>query len=335
MLLTTEERRAGIGGSDVGAIMGVNPYCSIIKCYKEKVGEIPPPELNHAMEWGTILEDVVGKKYAEDNNIYYHGGSLVEEAPDFPVSKNGVMYEPATKRSDKHEWAYAHPDFYISNKEGDITGIEVKTVGEGIYNKYWAEGDIPPWQYYQVVWYSMVTKINKWTLVGFAPHLRSRTNPMFTHDIEIDYDTQLRVWDRVVYFWNCVKDKTIPELASPTGDDVKLLYPESKPESAFSDPDIDSKCSRLSEVRSKLKPLEEEEEVLKNQIKYYMGNCGVLVNKYGKSIATYKTPKSRISVDSKGMLKDLKDKVGLHEYGKIEDQNTKSVTPSRRFLLKQ
>ena len=65
-----------------------------------------------------------------------------------------------------------------------------------------------------------------------------------------------------------------------------------------------------------------------------MGNCGVLLSTEGKSIATYKTPKSRVSLDNKGMLKDLKDKVGLHEYGKIEDQNTKAVTPSRRFLLK-
>ena len=38
MLLTPEERRQGIGGSDVGAIMGANPYCSIVKLYKEKKG---------------------------------------------------------------------------------------------------------------------------------------------------------------------------------------------------------------------------------------------------------------------------------------------------------
>jgi len=334
MLLTTEERREGIGGSDVGSIMGANPYCSIIKCYKEKMGEIPPPELNYAMEWGSILEDVVGKKYAEDNNIHFHGGSLVKEAPDYPVSRSGVMYEPDTQRSNKHNWAYAHPDFYISDKDGDITGVEIKTVGEGIYNKYWAAGDIPPWQYYQVVWYSMVTKINKWILVGFAPHLRSHTDPMFTHEIEIDMDTQLKVWGKVKSFWDCVQDNTVPELTEPTESDVKLLYPESNAETVPTSPEIEGKCNKLKEVRAAIKTLSEEEEALKNQVKYYMGNCGILVSSEGKAMATYKSPKARVSVDNKGMLKDLKEKVGLLEYGKIEDLNTKAFVLSRRFLLK-
>ena len=334
MLLTTEERRQGIGGSDVGAIMGANPYCSITKCYKEKVGDIPPPELNYAMEWGSILEDVVGRKYAEDNNIHFHGGSLVEETPDYPVSKGGVMYEPSTKRSSKHNWAYAHPDFYIVNKAKEITGIEIKTVGEGIYNKYWVVGEIPPWQYYQIVWYSMVTKINKWILVGFAPHLRSRTNPMFTHEIEVDLDTQLKVWERVDYFWNCVLDRTLPDINNPSGEDIKLLYPESTAEVVPSNTDIDSKCDRLKDVKSQIKPLEEEEEVLKNQIKYYMGNCGILTNQEGNTIVTYKSPKPRVTTNTKEMLEDLKELVGLHEYGKIEDANTKSILSARRFLLK-
>ena len=52
MYLTTEERREGIGGSDVGAIMGANPYCSPIACWKDKLGEMPPVQLNHAqLSW--------------------------------------------------------------------------------------------------------------------------------------------------------------------------------------------------------------------------------------------------------------------------------------------
>lgn len=333
MLLTTEERRQGIGGSDVGAIMGANPYCSIIKCYKEKIGEIPPPELNHAMEWGTILEDVVGRKYAEENNIHFHGGSLVEETPDIPVSKSAVMYEPSTKRSKKHEWAYAHPDFYIENSSG-ITGIEIKTVSEGIYNKYWAEGDIPPWQYYQIVWYSMITKVNKWILVGFAPHLRTRGNPMFEHEIEVDRDTQLNVWEKVSEFWNCVQSKTVPELIEPKESDIKLLYPESKAETSVANEDMLKKYNRLKEVREDLKPLEAEAEALKNDIKYYMGNSGILTNPEGNVIVTYKNPQARVTTNNKAMLKDLKALVGLHEYGKIEDNNTKAIIQSRRFLIK-
>ena len=106
---------------------------------------------------------------------------------------------PHTVRSTKHDWAYAHPDFLVghNNKDKDITGIEIKTVGEGIYRKYWAEGEIPAYQYYQVVWYSMITGIPKWTVVGFVPHLRNSQNPILTYDIEVDFDTQKRVWKNI------------------------------------------------------------------------------------------------------------------------------------------
>ena len=334
MFLTTEERRAGIGGSDVGSIMGANPYRSPIACYKDKLGEMPPIEVNHAMEWGNLLEDVIGMKYADMHNIKFHGNiEPLAHPPDWVGPHHGVMYKPDTVRSGKHDWAYAHPDFYIFTPSG-YTGIEIKTVGEGIYKKYWAEGEIPPWQYYQVVWYSMVTKINKWTMVGFAPHLRMSKDPMLIHEIEIDLATQLKVWEKVEYFWECIQNKREPELEEYSDQDIKLLYPESNADITTSNKRIDEVVKRLFTVRQELKPLVALEELLKNDIKSHMKKAGRLIGQDGDELATYKNAKARVTVDYKGIAKDLKQTIPIEVYGKAEDANTKAIVSARRFLLK-
>ena len=351
MYLSVEERRQGIGGSDVGSIMGANPYCSPIAIYKEKVGEASPPSMNFAMEWGSRLEEVMGQKYAEVNDLFMSSADCVEEwkkIPNYPEKDNGVLYRPHTIRSTKHEWAYAHPDFLVghNNKANEITGIEIKTVSEGIYRKYWSEGEIPPYQYYQVVWYSMITGINKWTVVGFVPHLRNSQNPMLTYDIEVDYDTQNRVWKQVEYFWECVQNKTPPELDSYTEKDIKLLYPESSVDLIQSNTTVESKCEELAQVRQNIKPLAEQEELCKNAIKAYMGNCGRLIAQDGGELATFKSGKARVTVDYKGIVEEW---LGLMQKGRpvpmvreqlasefntLIEHHTKAIKTSRRFLLK-
>ena len=334
MYLTTEERREGVGGSDVGAIMGANPYRSPIACWKDKLGEMPPVELNHAMEWCSLLEDVIGMKYAETNNIQFKGNKdPLQVPPLFEEQYHGIMYAPDTVRHATYDWAYAHPDFYIHDGT-NYTGIEIKTVSEGIYKKYWAEGDIPPWQYYQVVWYSIVTKINKRTLVGFAPHLRLSKDPMLVHEINIERSEQAKVLSKVKYFWECVVNKQEPELDEYSEQDIKLLYPESDIDIVSSSTYIDKKVQELFSVRQQLTPLTEAEDKLKNEIKAYMKKAGRLIGQDGSELATFKSPKPRVVVDHKQIAIDLKAVVDPQMYGKIEHLNTKAVVTARRFLLK-
>jgi predicted phage-related endonuclease len=53
-----------IGGSDIGVIMGLNPYCPAIKLFHQKVGLWPIiSEDNMGTYRGRILEDVIAKHY--------------------------------------------------------------------------------------------------------------------------------------------------------------------------------------------------------------------------------------------------------------------------------
>ena len=351
MLLTPEERRQGIGGSDVGAIMGANPYCSIVKLYKEKKGEIPPPTLNHAMEWGNILEDVIAKKYAGDNNLYFDPDAIPlnheSEYVPCPEGSLGVIYKPKIVRSPSKPWAYAHPDFFVQTGEPDkydLSGIEVKTVSEGMYRKYWADNTIPPWQYYQVVWYSIVTGIDHWKLVGLAPHLRLSTDPILVHDLYIDADTKSTVMTKVHLFWSDLQNNTVPHIDKPSEADLKLLYPTNTMDLVQSSTTIDATVRRLYDVRLALKPLEEEQESLKNMIKSHMGNAGKLISQEGEELASFKSPTPKVKIDYKSIVEDITESLKAMEVSGSYDllgmvdkciaDNTKAFTQTRRFLLK-
>lgn len=59
-----EWRRQGIGGSDIAAIVGLNPWKGPCDVYLEKVMGTNVEE-STAMEWGTRLEEPIARKYAE------------------------------------------------------------------------------------------------------------------------------------------------------------------------------------------------------------------------------------------------------------------------------
>ena len=66
--LTPEQiaaRRQGIGGSDAGAILGVDSYRSALAIYEVKVGIREPDPPNAAMKRGTFLEPIARKLYTE------------------------------------------------------------------------------------------------------------------------------------------------------------------------------------------------------------------------------------------------------------------------------
>jgi putative phage-type endonuclease len=76
-----KERQKGIGGSDVGAIMGVSRWKSLLEVYVEKTEEIKEvKEFRELFYWGNTLEEVVarefsirtGKKVRKDNRQLIH-----------------------------------------------------------------------------------------------------------------------------------------------------------------------------------------------------------------------------------------------------------------------
>lgn len=60
-------RKRGIGGSDAGAVCGLNPYRSAIEVYQDKISENIEDIDNEAMRQGRELEEYVAKRFMEES----------------------------------------------------------------------------------------------------------------------------------------------------------------------------------------------------------------------------------------------------------------------------
>ena len=62
-------RKSGIGGSDAGAICGVNPYSSAMKVFRDKTSDVVEELDNEAVRIGHDLEDYVAQRFMEATGL--------------------------------------------------------------------------------------------------------------------------------------------------------------------------------------------------------------------------------------------------------------------------
>lgn len=134
-----EQRRKGVGGSDVAAIMGLSPYRGAYEVWAEKLGLIEAPDISDkpAVIWGNILEPVVGEHYAENH-------------PDREVRRLNAVCQ-----SIERPWAQASLDYEVKDPELGWGVLEIKTAGQRSEGK-WDDG-VPLFYQTQVAHYLSVT----------------------------------------------------------------------------------------------------------------------------------------------------------------------------------
>lgn len=115
-MLTDDQKRVrlmGIGGSEIGAVAGLNDHTSAFDMWLKKTGspirEKRRPGLEAAARRGHKLEPVIAEFYAED-----HDANLVE---------------PGTIFDKQHPWIVATPDRVATFKSGEPRVVEIKTAG--------------------------------------------------------------------------------------------------------------------------------------------------------------------------------------------------------------
>jgi len=94
-----EQRRLSIGGSDAGAVLGVDPFMSPQKLYRIKVGEQQPDPPNAQIKRGTVLEPIARRLYRELTKRQV-GRSTRQTHSDHPwmtCHADGLLVDPARK----------------------------------------------------------------------------------------------------------------------------------------------------------------------------------------------------------------------------------------------
>ncbi len=136
-------RQSGIGGSDAGAICGVNPYSGPMNVYRDKTEQLQEETEKEAIRIGHDLEEYVAQRFTE--------------ATGLKVRRSNYMY-----RSKEYPFMIADIDRLVI---GEDAGLECKTTS--VYNAdKWKDGKIPIHYVLQCYHYMAVTGKRTWYIAA-------------------------------------------------------------------------------------------------------------------------------------------------------------------------
>lgn len=307
-----QERRTGIGGSDIGAILGISGFRTPLDVQQDKLGLVPDAPASEAMLWGIRHEAMIAEHYADIT------GSKVQRI-------NQVLRHP------EHEFMLANIDRAIvadgsrarfdGNQLKGATGIlECKTASAFVAGRWGSdEDDQAPVEYVaQCMWYMGVTGM-PWcdlaVLIG-GNHFKVKR-------IERDEQVITDMIERARAWWQRHIVERIPcDPINPA--DAAKLYPQDNGATIEADNAAQDAVVRLHAVKQQIGALEAEESLLKTQIQSFMGEASVLTYG-GNPVATWKASKAPMRFDSSGFKAAHPDLYG---------QYLKAGEASRRFTLK-
>ena len=240
-------RKSGIGGSDAGAICGVNPYSSAMKVFRDKTGGEVEEQDSEAIRIGHDLEDYVAQRFTE--------------ATGLKVRKSNFMY-----RSVEHPFMIADVDRMVV---GEDAGLECKTASAYNADK-WADGDIPLHYVMQCYHYMAVTGKRTWYIAAVI------LGREFTYR-RLEWDDELinRLTGIEEDFWkeHVVKGIIPPPDGSRACDEVlEQYFHTARKNSAVKLVGFDEKLRRREEILGFISALQEEQKQIEQEVKLFMGD---------------------------------------------------------------
>lgn len=255
-----EERKKSIGGSEIGAILGMNPWQSAYSLWAERTGRIPSFDGNMATKVGTFLEEFVAK--------------LFEEESGKKVQRTNYIY-----RNDKYEGLHASPDRLLVSEDA---GLEIKTTSS--YNSGKFKGVEFPKQYYaQAVQYMAVTERRQWyiaVLIGntdFRIYHLTRDpmeKPSFCITSILVEDSEISaLYEAALDFIECL-EKDVPPAMDGSDATYEALREEYHGGNQTTIPlyGREGMVERWIDLKRQIKLLEEEQDTITNTLCADMGD---------------------------------------------------------------
>lgn len=241
-------RASGIGGSDAGAIMGLNKYATPLSVYFAKK-DLAVQEGSKAAEWGNILEDPIRQKAREELGIQ------IETVPGMFTNK-------------EHDFMNANFDglvFVEGEKEiagsvvSGLGGHEIKTsrTGDGF-----TTDEIPDSYYAQVQHYMAVTGLTFFVLTVFIFDQYTGRHYVIPRNEEFIE----RLIEAESTFWNdFVLANVMP---APTGNENELDLVKALPmaEEITLSEDTEQLLEEKAAIDGQIKDLQEKSDILKEQV---------------------------------------------------------------------
>lgn len=295
------DRNSYIGCSDIGVIMGVNPWKSPYSLWCEKTGRLPVEDISDkpAVWWGHQEEDLVAKRFMLDTG--------------YKVRRSNYRYYLA-----EMPYFSGHIDRLFVD---GTAGLECKTTS--VRNKTdYAEGDIPDSHYWQCQGYMCLTGLDKWYI---ATKQDQTVHISLVKRNEEDIEKMLTA---ISNFWDCVQTDVPPKTdgSESTTRTLDTIYTPSVPEKTYLSDSDDIALAQLMILKERQKHLKGEIDALENAIKEEMGECenaeseGYIVT--WKSYSTDRFDSKRFKAEHPEMYKDYVNTTVSRRFN-VKERNSK------------
>lgn len=253
-------RHGHIGGSEIGAVLGLNKYRSALELYTEKTAP-EPTEIDETpkMRAGKRQEQLIADYYAD-------------------VAQREVEIDGVIRIHPQHSFASVSLDrIIVDNGDGRGPGVLEAKNTTSMYASTW-ETDVPLPYYAQIQWGMLVSgyswgavavQIDGWDLKITA--------------VEADKDFQEMMLGEAREFWTNMQAGIPP---APTVKDLDAMTP--KGGSVVASDDNLRACEQLLKIKAEQSALEKEEKALKDTVKLSLGESENLIRD-DIIIATYRT----------------------------------------------
>jgi len=278
-----QRRKAGIGGSDVGALLGVSPWRTALDVYYDKVGAGRDEPENENMRIGTALEQFVADRFEEEtgrktsrfNGLLQVGHSIgnidrlvVPEGARLGSYQNEIRTNELLEcKTSSNEWEEvpAHYLAQVQHYMGLDPAFEVASVA--------------------------------CLFLGFNKHFQ-------TYRVERDNALIKTMQEAVEKFWAEHVEKRIPP-APQNEEDCRRLWEKSEAGKVVeADDALAEVAAQLRDVTLREKELEAQEKELRGKLMAALGDAEEL--RFGaQKLATWKNNKASEKTDWAGLAMAL------------------------------
>lgn len=273
-----------IGGTDISAILGMNPWRSAHDVYLKQIGEAPEIEQTDRMAWGLILETPISAEYQRRHQEY--------------------LVLPHEKIKHQHlNYIGGSPDRVCKVGLDIVRGLEIKTAGWK--DDQWGDDgtdEIPPHYLMQCVWYGGLFN-------GLDCDVAALFGGSEYHEYSIKFDSEL--WNMMVeaavkFHADHVQKRIPPEATSTdmTRNWIKRKYAKNTLPLKHATSNEEVLISEYRHMKTLAEDHAKEVENLKIKLQLAIGDCDGLEFPQGK--ITWKKNKDSLKVDWESLAKELK-----------------------------
>jgi len=271
-------RMAGIGGSEMAAILGVSPWEGPADVWARKKGLTPEREDSLRFRMGRRYEGPVAEEYAEREGVKL-------------LKVDGLYTHPSAP-------LVGTPDRLIAGKK---KGVEIKTADPNIAWTWGEDGtdEIPLYYTTQVATYMALLGYDDWdvaVLFGF--------NDFRIYRLHRDLELEAMILERAREFWSTyvVGDKEPPpDDSNSYANYLVKKYPSNLHPMIEANDEQTAAIAKLIEVRADLAQVEKQEKLLENMVKGEIGAAEGISSPFGR--VTWKLTKDSTTVDWEGIAR--------------------------------